>query len=85
MSKETQFTNKQVRILREALSAVHKKAPPLIQKRIQTALLDFANSCVEVCQCEEKVFIERENKFACLNCGYRHTKKEGDVKLKVVK
>ena len=83
--KETIYTNKQVRILREALSAIHKKAPPLIQHRIETALLDFANATMDICQCDEKVYIEKENKFACLNCGYLHRSKEGDIKINIIK
>lgn len=83
--EKTVFTSKQVAILRESLAGIHKKAPPMIKKKIETSLLDFANAIMDTCKCEDKVFIENENRFACLNCGYRHRTAEGSKKLKVVK
>lgn len=80
----TQFKADDVRILRETLVGVMKKAPPQIQARCHDALLRFAKSVSEYCKCEERVFVEHEQKFACLNCGRRHIKKEGQP-LEVLK
>ena len=85
IKNETNFKVKDVRLLRERLAWVYKKCTPDIQTQITQTLLAFAKSVSEYCQCEEKVYIAKENKFACLNCGTRHIKAEGDIKLKVVK
>lgn len=78
---ETPFRPKDVAILRECLAGLHKKVPPILQKKITNALLQFATSVKEYCQCDEKVFIENEQRYACLNCGTRHKNKDGDPRL----
>lgn len=76
--RETFFRYKDMRILREALSNLHRKAPPMIQKKINTVLKEFAVNVKPYCECDEKVFIEKEKRFACLTCGHRHKTPEGD-------
>ena len=83
--KETPFRPKDVAILRECLAGLHKKVPPVLQKKITDCLLRFASSIKDYCQCDEKVFIENEQRYACLNCGYRHKNKNGDPKIVEVK
>lgn len=85
IENKTQFQAKDVRLLRERLVWVYKKCTPDIQAQITQTLLAFAKSVSEYCQCEEKVYISKENKFACLNCGIRHTKADGNVNPKVIK
>ena len=71
---ETLYKNEHVRILRERLVWVYKRSPPQIQELINQSLLKFAEAVKEYCQCEERVWVKTENKFACLNCGTRHDK-----------
>lgn len=80
-NKETSFKAKDVAILRECLANVCKRTPPGLQQKIIDSLKLFALSIKEYCMCEDKVYIEKENRFACLNCGTRHRNKNGDPKI----
>ncbi len=82
---ETVFKASDVRLLRERLCWVFKKSPPQIQSLIDQTLKTFAYNIRDYCKCEEKVFIQAEKKYGCLNCGRRHLKLEGDPKLEIVK
>lgn len=55
----------------------------MIQDQINKTLKQFATAVSEYCECEEKVYVANESKFACLNCG-RRTLKPDSPKLKVV-
>lgn len=85
VKKETRFRYKDVRPLRECLANLHRKAPPRIQKKIDETLKQFAKAIKDYCECDEKVFIDRQNRFVCLSCGRGHRKPEGDIKLEVRK
>lgn len=74
---ETRFKPKDVAILRECLAGLHSKVPPVLAKKITDSLRWFADSIKDYCQCEEKVFIANENRYACLNCGFRHKNANG--------
>lgn len=82
--KETLFKHRDVRILRECLAGLHRKAPPMLQKKIHDTLLEFAESIKSYCLCEEKSYVENEKRYACLNCGRRHRRVEGDPPIEVV-
>lgn len=84
IKEKTLFRAVDVRLLRERLAWVHKRSPVQIQEQINQTLLSFAMKVKEYCKCEEQVFINKENKYACLNCGTRHSVKEDDPKLKAV-
>ena len=83
--KTTEFKAEHIRILRESLVWSHSKAPAYVKKKIINDLLRFADSIKELCQCEDKAFLEQEKKYACLNCGRRHKSEEGDPRLERVK
>ena len=68
---EPSFKHSDVRILRECLAWTAKQAPPLIQKKIISDLARFAKTVGPYCTHFEKVWIEREQKLACLDCGKR--------------
>jgi predicted helicase len=79
-SKETMFKAKDVRLLRERLAWCYKVSPVSIQQQIHNTLTKFSENIKEYCLCEEKAFVSRENKWACLNCGKRYTQAEVDKK-----
>ena len=83
--QETLFKAKDVAILRETLAHLHKKVPPILQKKVNHALLRFAQNVSEYCQHEESVWVENENAYACLNCGERQSKAEFEKGFKVIK
>ena len=83
--KLTKFESKDIRLLRECLVNIYKKSPIPIRAQINEILLRFSDQIRDRCECEEKSFQEKENRYACLNCGYRHKNKDGDVKVKLVK
>jgi len=68
---EPSFKHSDTRILRECLAWTAKQAPPMIQKKIISDLARFAKSVAPYCTHFEKVWIEREQKLACLDCGKR--------------
>lgn len=72
---ETNFKNKDVRKLRERLVWVYKQSPNAIKNEIDKTLKEFAIGVSEYCKCEERSFIQHEQKHACLNCGKRHNEK----------
>lgn len=80
---EPMVRQKDARILREALAWLHRHSPPRIQHRINTAMLDYAKQVGKYCTCPEKSFIEKEAAFACLDCGHRHKKADGQ-RIKVL-
>lgn len=82
--KETLFKANHVRLLRERLVWIYRKSPPMIQDQINKTLKQFALAVSEYCECEEKVYVAPESKYACLNCG-RRTLKVDSPKLEVVK
>ena len=79
MSDKPTVNQEDSKILREALASVYKSAPPVIKQRIHDSLSQFAVSVGAYCQCPERVFVEKENKFACLDCGRRHRKVKGPI------
>jgi len=72
------------RILRERISWAVKKVPGPVAAYLTEALKRYAEAVKPYCQCVEKVYVELEKKYACLDCGTRHRKLEGND-LKVVK
>lgn len=68
---------KDARLLRECLAWIHGHSPPMIQKRVNTVLLDYAKQVGQYCTCSEKSFLQKEGLFACLDCGHRHKTANG--------
>lgn len=66
------------KILREYLAGLIKYLPPQIAVVAIKILKQYADAVKPYCQCPEKVYIEKENRHACLDCGYRHKKAGGD-------
>ncbi len=72
--KEGVVLQKHSRILRERLVWAQKRMPGPMGKYCGQALQEFADAVKEYCGCRETVYIEREKKHACLDCGTRHVK-----------
>ena len=69
------------RILREALSWVHKHTPAFIQQKVNEALFEYAKNLTKYCKHTDYSYINVEEKNACLDCGTRwEPPKELDVK-----
>lgn len=70
--KNLTVKQRDAKILREALAGLYSKVPPMAQRKILTALSEYGARVGEYCECPEVAFIEKEKKFACLDCGKRH-------------
>ena len=75
---EQYFHHKDVRILREAMSKMGRKAPPIVQGYLHQQLKQFAMAIRSYCQCPERAHVPAEGKYACLFCGKRHEPKSRD-------
>ena len=80
---ETMVKQRHAAILRECLAWASRRTPPTVQKKILTDLARYAQEVREYCECPQRVFIDREKKYACLDCGQRHGVATG--KIEVVK
>ena len=82
---EATVKQQDAKILRECLAGLYHKAPILIQQKIHIALLSYAKAVSKYCECHDRSWVEKENKFACLDCGTRYRKQEGKDVLEVAK
>lgn len=63
-----------VRILRESLAWACRRSGGLVQQKLTEDLFRFAKAIQSYCQCSERVYVQTERKYACLDCGKRHDK-----------
>lgn len=71
LGKEPMLKQKDVRILRESLVWAFKRLQPQDQVKVVADLKRFSKQIESYCECPERVFIAKENKEACLDCGKR--------------
>ena len=60
------------RILREALSKIHRHTPPQIKAYIESTLINYANRLAPYCDHSERVNVPKPvNACVCLDCGHK--------------
>lgn len=77
VATEPVILQKDFRILRECLVWAQKQAPPHVKQLIHQKIIKFSESIKSYCTCPERVYVDKEGKYACLDCGQRHWKPEG--------
>jgi hypothetical protein len=68
------------RILREALARISRVGPPAVQRVALQALAEYAAYVAPTCSCSERVFVAKEGREACLDCGQRHRPTSADAR-----
>lgn len=64
-------------VLREGLARLAKFGHPSINEIVNDSLLRYAAAIAPYCKCPQRAFVQKEGKFACLDCGRRYQRETG--------